>query len=164
MAYELAALHVGGLTPQRADMNPHRVQRRLPVDALGNGHRALPAQGTHQLPGAADAVIVGKKVRPGRWLPTHVGQQAVTGKHFDGPAMPGLLQRHHGIDHGQARADDQHPSLRVELRMAATSQGIERRGVQATGFGLRRARGGEHAGGQHGERPLQSLSVEVMMH
>ncbi|MNP44210.1 hypothetical protein D3C76_1380620 [compost metagenome] len=88
-----------------------------------------------------------------------MGQQAVTGKHFDRPAMTGLFQRHHGIDHGQARADDQHRRLRIELLHRRHIPRVKRRRVQAAGLSLGRARGREHPRSEHREGTLQVLAL-----
>ena len=157
--HELPALCIGGLTPQAADMRSHRVQWCLPIDALGDRIAAMPTQFADQLSRRTNAVILGQKIDPGRWLSPHMGQQAVPGKHLDRPAMPRLFQRHHGIDHGQARADDQDRRIRIELSHGHHIPRIERRRIQAAGFGLRRARSREHSGGQHRESALQALAI-----
>ncbi|MNF78717.1 hypothetical protein D3C84_609100 [compost metagenome] len=159
MPHKLPTLPIRRLTPQPTDMRPHRIQWRLPVDTLRNGIPTMPTQCSHQLSRRTNAVILGKKIHPRRWLSTHVRQQAMPGKHFDRPAMPGLFQRHHGIDHGQARTDDQHCRLRIQLTHRGNIPGIKRRSVQATGLGLWRARSRKHPGRQHRISAPQPLAV-----
>ncbi|MNN38722.1 hypothetical protein D3C81_1527300 [compost metagenome] len=88
-----------------------------------------------------------------------MGQQTVPGKHFNWPAMPGLLQRHHGIDHGQARADDQYGRLRVKLTHLRDIPRIQRGGVEAAGGFLRGSRGREHSSRQDRVATAQCLTI-----
>ncbi len=128
--------------PQAADMRAHRVQRRLPNRSLANGIAAVPAQFTHHCAWCANAVILGQEIhQAGGW---RMGRRPpCRRKYLDRPAMPGLFQRHHGIDHGQARADDQHRRLRDRAAAWPPHPTDQRRRVQATGLGLRRARSRE---------------------
>ena len=77
MPYELSTLHVSRLTPQPRDVRSDRIQRRLPIDALGDGIATVPTQFVQQLAGRADAVILRQKIRPGWRLPTNMGQQTM---------------------------------------------------------------------------------------
>lgn len=159
MPHELAFLSLTGLAPQPRDMPAHRVQRRLPVCALPQGELALASHLTQQLSGAAQAVVGGEEVVPARRLPAYMGQQAVARKNLDRPAMPGLFQGDHGIDHGQAGADDQYRRLGVQLGHCAYIPRIQRSGVQTCGFGLRGTRRREHAGGHYRKGAPQLLAI-----
>ena len=165
MPHELALLGLTGLAPQPRDMPAHRVQRRLPVCALRQRELALASHLTQQLSGAAQAVVGGEEVVPVRRLPAYMGQQAVPRKNLDRSAMPGLLQGDHGIDHGQARADDQHGRLWVEPGHRGYIPRVQRGGIQSCGLGLRSARSREHAGGQYRTGAAQLLaSIEGQQH
>ena len=159
MPHELALLAFAGLAPQPADMRAHSVQRRLPIDALRRRAAALPTHLAQQLPRAAQAVVGGEKIVPDRWLSTHMGQQTMAREHLDRPAVPGLFQGHHGVHHGQPGTDDQHRGPGVELGHGLHVPRVYRGGVQAAGFGLRRARRREHPGGQYRLGATQLLAV-----
>ncbi len=159
MLEKLATLDVAGLAPESADMSPYRVQRRLPVDAGPQGFGALATDLAQQVAWAANTQVGGQEVDPGRWLAAHMGQQPVAGNDPDRSAMPGLFQRHHGIDHGQAGADDQHRALWIEPRQGRYVPRVQRRRVQAVRLLLPGPRRREHTGRQYRMLPSQLPAI-----